>query len=216
MRTITLFIAPLLTAACAEEALQPDPHDAETELRAGMGQAGGSTAGLSADAEDDLAFMREEEKLARDVYLTLHEAWGVPAHRNIARSEQKHTDALEGLLDRYDLPDPVVTDDVGAFTNPDLGVLYDELVDLGTSSVVDSLVVGATIEDLDIIDIAHAMERTDDPTILATYGSLMCGSRNHLRSFVDLLADEGVDYEAQFMTPAQLDEIVSTPYETCG
>ena len=42
---------------------------------------------------EGLLFMREEEKLAQDVYLTLFEEWSVTTFRNISNSEQTHTDA---------------------------------------------------------------------------------------------------------------------------
>jgi hypothetical protein len=40
-----------------------------------------------------LQFMREEEKLAHDVYVTLYEQWGLRVFNNISRSEQQHTEA---------------------------------------------------------------------------------------------------------------------------
>lgn len=49
--------------------------------------------------------MREEEKLARDVYLTFGEKWGLTLFTNIAKSEQTHTDAVKTLLDRYEIKD---------------------------------------------------------------------------------------------------------------
>jgi hypothetical protein len=67
----------------------------------------------------DLLHMREEEKLARDVYLTLYNRWGLVIFRNIARSEQRHMDAIKTLLDRYNIPDPVEAtgDRIGVFQN---------------------------------------------------------------------------------------------------
>ena len=41
-----------------------------------------------------LAFMREEEKLARDVYTNLYAKWGVSIFNNISKSEQTHMDAV--------------------------------------------------------------------------------------------------------------------------
>jgi hypothetical protein len=69
---------------------------------------------------EGLIFMREEEKLARDVYLTLYDQWDIPIFQNIARSEQTHTDAIKNLLDTYGLVDPMVNDKIGVFINPDL------------------------------------------------------------------------------------------------
>ena len=50
-----------------------------------------------------LTFMREEEKLARDVYLALYDLWSNPVFSMIASSEQKHMDAIKRQLDAYGL-----------------------------------------------------------------------------------------------------------------
>ena len=42
--------------------------------------------------------MRQEEKLARDVYLILYEKWGLVIFSNIANSEQSHMNAIKTLL----------------------------------------------------------------------------------------------------------------------
>ena len=73
-----------------------------------------------------LTFMREEEKLARDVYLMLADLWGNQIFSNIAASEQKHMDAPKSMLDKYNLPDPVLEE--GEFADPELQHLYDRLV----------------------------------------------------------------------------------------
>ena len=53
-----------------------------------------------------LLYMREEEKLAHDVYVTLYDQWGLRIFSNISQSEQAHTDAVKTLLDRYELGGP--------------------------------------------------------------------------------------------------------------
>ena len=75
---------------------------------------------LSETELSGLQFMREEEKLARDVYSTLYEKWGLPIFSNIAQSEQTHTEAVRDLLEKYNQPDPVIDDTVGVFVNTDL------------------------------------------------------------------------------------------------
>lgn len=42
---------------------------------------------LNAAEIEGLLFMREEEKLAHDVYLALYAKWGLPIFQNIAQSE---------------------------------------------------------------------------------------------------------------------------------
>ena len=110
---------------------------------------------------EGLIFMREEEKLARDVYLTLYDQWNIPIFQNIARSEQTHTDAIKNLLDTYGLVDPMVNDKIGVFVNPDLQALYDQLVEMGSQSLSDALKVGIAIEEIDILDLKKYIAQTD-------------------------------------------------------
>jgi hypothetical protein len=170
----------------------------------------------TADEIADLQFMREEEKLARDVYLVLDDEWGVQVFFNIASSEQTHTDAVARMIERLELEDPVVDDTIGVFVNLQLDALYDQMVTEGLQSSVDALHVGATIEEVDMIDIQAAVERADDPEIIALYESLLCGSRNHLRAFTSNLENAGHPYVAQFLDPTEVEAIISSPRETCG
>jgi hypothetical protein len=151
---------------------------------------------LTPDEIAGLTYMREEEKLARDVYTTLYEAWGQRIFSNIARSEQKHMDAVAILLDRYGIADPAAGNDVGQFTDPDLQALYDELVDLGSRSLADALKVGITIEQVDIDDLQQELATVEHQDIQRVYERLEQGSQNHLRAFVSTLQRlTGITYE---------------------
>jgi hypothetical protein len=166
-----------------------------------------------------LVFMREEEKLARDVYLNLYDEWGLTVFQNISESEQKHTDAIEGLLEKYGIPDPVPEyeegDDYrGIYEDKDLQALYDVLIADGLASPTAGLVVGATIEEKDIVDIQEKIDKADQADIISTYESLMCGSRNHLRAFMQNLSAAGEPYTPQFLDPEEFDAILEDALET--
>jgi hypothetical protein len=168
---------------------------------------------LSDDEVADLLYMREEEKLARDVYLTLYDKWGQQIFSNIAGSEQTHTDSVRYLIERYNLEDPVKDETVGVFTNQDLQKLYDDLVADGSESLEDALFVGATIEDLDIFDLQDAMLTTDNLDIREVYENLMRGSRNHMRAFSRQLVKNGDPYIAQYLTKEEVDAIINSDQE---
>jgi len=165
---------------------------------------------LTEQEKEDILHMREEEKLARDVYLTLYDKWGLPVFKNIANSEQRHTDSVKELIDRYGLEDPVKDDSIGAFTDPKLKDLYNQLVALGSKSEVDALKVGATIEDLDIYDLDNALARTDNDDIKLIYESLRSGSYNHMRAFVGQLKSRGSDYSPQYISVDEYNKILSS------
>ena len=183
------------------------------------GAGGGSAAadGATSDAlAADLQFLREEEKLARDVYATLYERWHLRPHQNIASSEQTHTSRVKDVLVSLGVPDPVKDDAVGVFVNPDLRKLYGDLVARGLQSEVAALEVGATIEDLDIRDIERMKARTTNPAVLSMYESLECGSRNHLRAYTSQLAARGTTYAPQYIGAAELATIRAASNERCG
>jgi len=150
-------------------------------------------ATLSATEAADLTFQREEEKLARDVYLTFYDKWGAQAFSNISGSEQRHTDIMLKFLVKYGLPDPAQSA-IGAFTNTVLQAKYDELVAKGMLSYVDGLYVGAYIEELDMIDLQHAIDNTKRVDLDTAYQNLLEGSKNHLRAFVANLEAQGISY----------------------
>lgn len=172
---------------------------------------------LSSLEKQDLTFMREEEKLARDVYLALYEQWGLTPFANISSSEQRHMDALLQLLRKYRLPDPAAGLVSGEFANKDLQALYDTLIARGLRSDVEALQVSGVIEETDILDLQDAMARADNTDIDTVYGRLQCGSRNHLRAFARVLkAITGQDYSAQVMAQTDVDAILAAPHEQCG
>jgi len=168
---------------------------------------------LSTDEELGLVKMREEEKLARDVYRVLYEKWNHRVFGNIAQSEQQHMDAIKMLLDKYSLTDPVTDSTIGVFTDPGLQQLYTSLVEQGNQSLIEALKVGATIEDLDIKDLYDLLAQTDNTDTKAVYQNLAKGSRNHLRAFVSQLSTSGTIYNAQFLTAVQIDDIIASPRE---
>lgn len=159
-----------------------------------------------------ILYMREEEKLAHDVYRTLYEQWNLPVFDNIARSEQTHTDAVKTLIDKYGLADPATTT-IGTFSNPELQALYDNLVNEGSISLQAALEVGAAVEEIDILDLQEYSAETDNEDIKLVYENLMKGSRNHLRAFVSTLKRQGYDYTPQYLSQNEFDAIVGSPIE---
>lgn len=163
---------------------------------------------LSPAEQDGLLFMREEEKLARDVYLTLAAQWQIVVFPNIAASEQTHMNSILTLLTRYNVPDPVAGMGVGEFATEHFQTLYADLVALGSASLINALTVGATIEELDIVDLFNRLEEVTHPDIQRVYQNLERGSENHLRAFVGQLASRGVTYEPQYLDPELYQQII--------
>lgn len=172
-------------------------------------------APLTVQEVSDLTYMREEEKLAHDLYVSLDERWTALVFENIAQSETQHFDMLGNALDRYGISDPALPE-AGTFTNPDLQTLYNDLLKQGQVSLSSALMTGALVEEADISDLDVAIAETSHTDLQTTYARLQCGSRNHLRAFVRNLEMAGVAYEAQYLTQEQVDAILASSMERCG
>jgi hypothetical protein len=184
--------------------------------QSGTGALPAASGELSAAEAEALSYMREEEKLAHDVYLTLYEKWGLATFQNIANSEQVHTDAIKSLLDRYGLQDPA-SSRVGVFTNPELQALYNTLLAQGSHSLTEALKVGAAIEEIDILDLEERLAQTDNADIQQVFNNLLRGSRNHLRAFTSALqAEIGEVYQPQYLSPQAYQAIVGAGTEIGG
>lgn len=164
---------------------------------------------LTAEEIADMRFMREEEKLAHDVYVAMYARWGLAVFSNIAASETQHTEAVLARLVAHGIDDPAAGRAPGSFENADLQALYDRLVGAGGESLIAALSVGALIEEKDVQDIRDKMAQTDEPDVLGVYQNLLCGSYNHLRAFDRQLQNRGVAYAAQVISQAEWDAIVA-------
>ena len=224
MRTLAFFLLPLALAACSEGQLGPPDPDIRPEFKTGQ------VGSLDEAEETHLIFMREEEKLARDVYITLGEIY--PELTTFARiddSEQKHMDTMARMLKLYKIKDPSTDDEGGVFTGEDYGWYFTEkfefLVSWGETDGLQALYVGAFIEELDMNDIVHCPDvimdagfpedgcglvYTDEATLISAYESLVDGSKSHLRAYVkaiEKIIGEG-NYVAQVLSQEEVDDIL--------
>jgi len=170
---------------------------------------------LTSTEKDDLLTLREEEKLARDVYLYAYDKYGLEISKNISQSEQMHMDKVLYLLNKYGLEDPALSIR-GEFQNENLQTLYNDLITQVDISELEALKVGALIEDLDIKDIEEFASRTEKSDILEVYAKLECGSRNHMRAYYSELISRDYVYEPQFITSDDLFAIINSDRERCG
>lgn len=184
---VCLVAFALLACGCTQA-----DFDTATPLPTMTTVAPSSSVGAAASLADDerhwLAYMREEEKLARDVYNEFYGTWNEPIFRNIAPSEQQHMDAVGRMLDAYGLPDPAAGNGPGEFEDRDLQALYDGLVRNGSVSRVAALEAGRLVEETDIADLDRAIAASRHDDVTAVYRNLRQGSLNHLAAFNNRLA----------------------------
>ena len=172
-----------------------------------------NTIDLSDTDIEALLFMLEEEKLARDTYEFLDSEWSLIQFANIKISEQSHMDAIITLLERSKTPYTILP--YGEFEDDHLQDYYNQFVENGQLSQANALQIGATIEDLDIVDLQEFINDADSPSVIKVFESLKCGSGNHLRSFVSSIELLGDTYTTQFLTEDEYNLIISQTNENC-
>lgn len=204
LTTTTLFLTIIFStfiASCSDNNTENDDQALnETEL-------------LETDKEA-LLFMLEEEKLARDTYDFLDNQWGITQFANIKKSEQSHMNAVINLLELYKIPYTILP--YGEFNNEALQSYYDQFEENGQLSQSNALQIGATIEDLDIVDLQDYIDDTENLSMVSVFESLQCGSRNHLRSFISAIENSGDTYNVQFLTTEDYNLILSGANEKCN
>lgn len=166
---------------------------------------------LGTEESKALLYMREEEKLARDVYNFLYDKWGINPFGNIRESEQVHMNRVKTLLTTYGIDDPVArnNDKPGVFENAFLQQSYNELIAQGSKSLTDALRAGAKIEELDIADLEKRISISTKDDVLSTFRYLKEASGNHLRAFVRRLEMQGVSYEPVMLDKSAFDKIIA-------
>jgi hypothetical protein len=205
--SVVMIVAAGMTACTAQAAPVAENEPVESTPAAGLEDASEAipavsqpliSTSLTTEETSGLLFMYEEEKMARDVYNALFAQWSHPVFQNIASGEQMHMDAVQTLLVRYGIPVPEMAP--GSFTDPALQSLYTELMATGSKSLADALGVGATIEEVDIVDLQTRIAQTEKTDIQQVYNSLMSGSYNHLRAYVRVIERQtGEVYQPQYL-----------------
>lgn len=173
-----------------------------------------NTNSLTEEEKVGLLFMLEEEKLARDTYIYMNNLWSLNQFNNIKNSEQTHMNAIKTILDQNNIDYIILPE--GQFDNENLQNLYNQFVIDGQVSSSNALQIGATIEDLDIVDLEDYINESTNQVLISTYQSLQCGSRNHLRSFVSAINTNESTYIPQFLTVEEYDNILNGSHEQCN
>ena len=167
---------------------------------------------ISDEEKAGLVKMREEEKLAFEVYTFLDEKWNHQVFNNIKQSESRHGDFVKGLLDQYNIKDPYIQSK-GKYVNVEMQKLYKELTTKGSQSLKDAFIVGAIIEDMDIADLDKLMASGTNKDLLEVYDNLNRGSRNHMRAFSRQLDMLNVVFTPAYINKERYDSILNGEHE---
>jgi len=221
-----IFTSSLLLTACGGSSSAELSEIVETVETTETDEAAVETqtsTQLSADEIEGLLYIREEEELARDLYLDIYAAKDsrLNVFKNISdNAETQHAEAIRILLETYGIEDPS-TGNHNTYTNPDLQALYDNLLNIAIGSDdLAALRVGALVEETDISDILadKALVSVEHQDIITTYENLLCGSRNHLRSFAKNIENiTGQTYQTQVLElDSEVRAILNSDSERCA
>lgn len=143
---------------------------------------------LTEEQKDMLFYIFQEEKVARDVYITLGKLYpNESTFANIQISEQEHILSAQVLCERYEIDTSMVNlslDDayIGLFELDSMQTLYNSCIQLGVVSLLEAIRVGIEIEVTDIADLEEAAEGMPSD-VVNTYENLKDGSLSHLAAF---------------------------------
>lgn len=209
-----LAVGTILMVSCSEtisqieETMATAVDEKSSEIALLPGDICTFTGNLT-DAEiAGLMEMREEEKLAHDVYSSFFETYDYVTFDNISKSENAHTSAVLYLISGYGLEDPA-SNEAGVFTNPMFNDLFASLTEAGSAGLVEALKTGAFIEEYDINDLQIHLEETQNEDVIRVYSNLLRGSKNHLRAFTFALSRQGETYTPTVISEDEYLEILS-------
>ena len=143
-----------------------------------------TTTTLSAEQLDTLVYIYQEEKVARDTYITLGNMYSNQnVFANIQESERTHISKAKALCEKYGADISTIDEsNIGEFVVPVLQELYDTLIAQGSQSELAALMVGEYVELTDIEDLEHA-EIGMPSDVVQVYENLKAGSLSHLDAF---------------------------------
>lgn len=208
-----LAVGSILIVSCSETISQVEETlaTADDEKSSEIALLAGDCCTFSGNLTDaeiaGLMEMREEEKLAHDVYASFFETYDYVTFDNISKSESAHTSAVLYLISGYGLEDPA-TNQAGVFANSMFNDLFASLTEKGSAGLVEALKVGAFIEEYDINDLQIHLEETQNKDLIRVYSNLLRGSKNHLRAFTFALSQQGETYTPTVISENEYLEIL--------
>ncbi len=182
MRLISILIMGLILSSCSDDLTGSLTQSDNNSLQKNNLLVPGE---LSPEEAEGIILIRQEEKVARDVYTVLGQTWNFNIFEKIAAAEQNHMDAVKRLVDRYSLEDPIVSDEVGVFANPVFQQMYDDFTAQGLLSIPEAFLVGQAIEQMDIASLEDQLAFVDNPDLIRVYTKLKDASEKHYNAFLN-------------------------------
>lgn len=153
---------------------------------------------------DGIKYVRESEKLSRDIYSIFFNTWEIEIFNILYKTEITHSNAMKNTIEKYNLDDPSEDDSIGVFTSPYFQRLYDDFLEKGKTSFYEAMYIAATIEEMAIYDFKDYKTQIEDKDLSKLFLNLEYGAIANLRKLNKELELFGISYEARYISPAEL------------
>ena len=170
-----------------------------------------STADLNADEIEFIYAVREDEKVARDLYKAFFDNYKLKTFENISKAEANHMKAAEKLLDYYEVEYPAASD-YGKFADTARQALYERYLQKGNTAM-EAFKVMVYLEEENIVSYNEVLKDITNPNIKLVIENLSKASENHLRAAVRQITALGGTYQASLMTEEQYKSIIAKGFE---
>jgi hypothetical protein len=201
----------LLISGAPADIIEVKSDGATTFALAGVTPAFDSTADLTADEIEFIFAVREDEKVARDMYFSFFGKFGLKPFENIGKAEDNHIKATEKLFDYYEIDYPTLSEN-GKFEDAIRQKLYDSLLLKGTPEL-EAFKVMALLEESNIVEYGEVLKTIVNPNIKIVIENLAMASANHFKAAIRQITALGGTYTPALMTQEQYRTVIAIGFE---
>lgn len=201
----------LLVPGTPLDIIEVKSDGATTFSLAGVTPAFDSTADLTADEIEFIFAVREDEKVARDLYFSFFQKFGLKPFENIGKAEDNHIKATEKLFDYYEIDYPALSAN-GKFEDAIRQKLYDSLLLKGTPEL-EAFKVMAFLEESNIVEYGEVLKTIVNPNIKIVIENLAKASANHFKAAIRQITALGGTYAPALMTQEQYRAVIAIGFE---
>lgn len=170
-----------------------------------------NTAELTAEEIEFLFAVREDEKVARDLYAHFYSKYQLKPFEMIGKAESNHISAVEKLLTFYSISFPALSE-AGIFANAERQLNYTTLAASGNTSL-EAFTTAAKLEETGIYDYMTVLQDITNPNIKLVIEHLMKASSNHLKAFLRNIDALGGSYTPSILSQEQFDNIIKSNFD---
>lgn len=171
-----------------------------------------ATSPLTADETEFLYAIREDEKIAHDVYAAFSALY--PAAKTISKimtAESSHISAAEAVLDYYEIEYPPLSD-TGIFEDADRQALYNDLITKGTT-LIKAYGTMALMEEETVYAYKSIQNQLTNSNLSLLLSQLIKASSNHLRATVRQVVKLGGSYSPAYLSDEEYQTIINMAFE---